>query len=95
MNAPPKMPPRAEGLEFVPLDPADNTLTVGKVPVAGVGMRVGIMCAGELVLMSPAKARRMALDFETPEAVKNELDWVAVALRECADEIEALTATKQ
>lgn len=95
MSAPPKMPPRSAGLEMVPLDPADNTLTVGKVPVAGAGLRVGLMCAGDLMLMSPAKARRMALDFETPEAVKHELDWVAFALREAADEIEALTATKQ
>lgn len=89
------MPPRHAGLELLPVDPSDNTLTVGKVPVAGAGLRVGIMCAGQVVLLSPAAARRYAKEFETPLAAEHELDWVATALREAADEIQAMTATKQ
>lgn len=90
-----KMPPRREGLEFVTLHADDNTLTVGKVPVLGVGFRVGLTLAGQIILLSPWAARRFARDFETPQAVEHELDWVAVALREAADEIQAMTATKQ
>jgi len=90
-----KMPTRSAGLELLPVDPNDSTLTVGKVPVLGVGLRVGLMCAGQVIQMSPAQARRMAKEFETPTAIEHELDWVAVALREAADEIEAETATKQ
>jgi hypothetical protein len=88
-----KMPPREAGAVLVPLD--DDGLTVGKVPVAGVGLRVGMMTMGTLALMSPAKARRIARDFETPEAIAAELGWVAFALRQCADEIEGVEPTRQ
>lgn len=89
------LPPRHPGLVWV--DPAKerDSLIVGKVPIAGVGLRVGMMVDQKLVHMSPTKARRMALAFEAPEAVEADLGWVAHALRECADEIEAAQAVKQ
>jgi hypothetical protein len=87
------MPPRQDGLHWVPAN--DPGLTVGKVPVLGAGLRVGILCDGRLVHFSPAGARRHASDWETPEAKASDLEWVAEAMRQCADEIEALTATKQ
>ena len=87
------MPPRSDELEMIPLD--DDGLTVGKVTVAGAGLRVGLMACGTLALFSPAKARRIARDFEGPDSVAAGLGWVAQALREAADEIEAMTATKQ
>lgn len=88
-----EMPPRQTSLEFIPID--DDGLTVGKVPVVGVGLRIGLMACGTLALMSPAKARRVAKEFEGTEATAAGLAWVAGALRECADEIEAEKATKQ
>lgn len=86
------MPPRQDA-ELIPLN--DDGLTVGKIPVVGVGLRVGLMTMGRLALMSPAKARRLARDFETPDAIAAELDWVAFALRQCADEIEGVEPTRQ
>jgi hypothetical protein len=86
------MPPRSDKLELIPAD--QDGIVVGKVPVLGVGLRVGLLCAGKLVHMSPAAARRMAGHFETDEAKAVEMDWVAVALRECADELEAEGAVK-
>jgi hypothetical protein len=86
------MPPR-QGAGLVPVD--DGGITVGKVLVAGVGVRIAMLCDGRLVHMSPAAARRLAADFDTAEALAHDLGWIAETLRECADEIDAATATKQ
>lgn len=87
------LPPRAEGLHGIPLD--DKGVTVGKVPVRGVGLRVGLMGAGHAMLMSPAKARRWAAEWRRPEAVAVGLDWIATALEEAAGEIEATPHDEQ
>lgn len=87
------MPPRSPHLEGIPLN--DTGLTVGKIPVRGTGLRVGMQTSGTLILMSPAKARRMAKQFDSQEARDAELDWVAAALRESADEIEAMPHPEQ
>lgn len=90
MNAtlPPKQGP---GL----IDPNDGTVTVGVVVIPGVGPRIGLAGVGAFLHFSPAGARRMAHKWETPEAHAVNLEWVAEALREAADEVEALTATRQ
>ena len=60
------MPPREDNIEAIPLD--DAGLVVGKIPVRSVGLRIGLQANGQLVLMSPAAARRMAKKFDSPEA---------------------------
>lgn len=88
-----KLPPRREGLEGIPL--GQDGVTVGKVPVRGVGFRVGLQGAGRALIMSPAKARRFAQTWKTPEAIAAELDWIAEALVEAANEIDAIPADEQ
>lgn len=87
------MPPRAEGLEGVPLDL--DGVVIGKIPVRGVGLRVGMQGLGRLLLMSPAKARRFAKDWTRPEVVAAGMDWISRALIEAADEIEATPLSEQ
>lgn len=87
------LPPRSEGLEGIPLD--HQGVVVGKVPVRGVGFRVGLQGAGQALIMSPAKARRFAETWRSPEAVAAELDWIATALIEAADEIDAIPVEEQ
>ncbi|WP_231379106.1 hypothetical protein [Brevundimonas sp. BAL450] len=87
------MPPRAEGLHGLGLN--DDGITVGKVPVRGTGLRVGMQGGGVALIMSPAKARRVAKDWRRPEAVAAELDWIADALEEAADEIDATPHDEQ
>lgn len=87
------MPTRQHSSEAIPL--ADDGLTVGKVPVRGAGLRVGMQANGQLVLMSPAAARRMAKRFDSPDAVAADLGWVADALREAAAEIQATPLPEQ
>lgn len=88
-----KLPPRSEGLEGIPLD--FDGVAIGKVPVRGVGFRVGMQGAGRALIMSPAEARRFAKSWRTPEAVAAELDWIADALVEAANEIDAVPAAEQ
>lgn len=88
-----KMPSRSPHLEAIPLD--DGGVTVGKIPVRGTGLRVGMQGSGTLILMSPAKARRMAQGFDNQTARDNDLGWIAVALREAAAEIEAMPHDEQ
>jgi hypothetical protein len=87
------MPPRREGVELVPID--EPGVTVGKCIIPGVGVRIGVMQNGALVHMSPAGARRMAAHFETAQCVAAGIAWIAQALRESADEVEAAQAVKQ
>ncbi len=89
------LPPRNPGVELLALDPEDSALTVGKCFVPGAGLRIGIMLQGKLIHMSPAGARRVAKSWETPQAKAAALDWVATALREAADEIDAEKSVKQ
>jgi hypothetical protein len=85
--------PRQSRPELISAD--DPDLIVGKVTVPGAGVRVGLQCSGALAHMSPVGARRMAARFEDDEAKAAGLEWVAHALREAADEIEAQLETKQ
>ncbi|MET4683723.1 hypothetical protein [Brevundimonas faecalis] len=87
------MPEKHQGLLGVPLN--DASITLGLIPVQGVGLRVGMKGAGHLILMSPAKARRMGKSFDQPEAQHADLDWIAGALREAADELDAMPLDKQ
>lgn len=87
------MPPRHMGFELIDLD--EPGIAVGKCFVPGAGLRIGLQLEGKLVHMSPAGARRMAADFDTPTAHGHDLGWVAEALRQSADEVEAARATKQ
>ena len=88
-----ELPPREDGLEAVPLN--YQGVVVGKVPVRGVGFRVGLQGGGRALLMSPARARRFAKDWRSPQAVAAGLDWIATALVEAADEIDAIPADEQ
>jgi len=87
------MPPRSAGLEGIPLQ--HDGVVVGMVPVRGVGFRVGLQGAGQALIMSPAKARRMAPDWRSPEAKAAGLDWIADALEEAANDIDAMPAAEQ
>lgn len=48
----------------------NTTLTVGLTPVRGVGLRVGMKLGHKLATLSPAKARRLAKDYEKPRRSK-------------------------
>lgn len=83
------MPKRREGLELVELDPTSTDVVVGKCIVPGPGLRIGLTFGATFLHFSPAGARRVARGFETEFAKANGLDWIAVALREAADELDA------
>lgn len=87
------MPPRAEGLHGIPQDA--EGVVVGKIPVRGIGLRVGLQGAGKTLVMTPARARRFAREFEQAEAVAAGLDWIGRALIEAADEIDATPHAEQ
>jgi hypothetical protein len=71
-----------------------HRIEIGACVVLGAGWRVALLFEGQLISMSPAKARRLARGFETPEAAVAGVGWVADSLRQFADQVEAATAVK-
>jgi hypothetical protein len=86
----PRGPERIAGVIPWSPDPHGDTLLVGKCIVEGFGLRVGLSYGAMAMHMTPVEARALAAQFETPSAYAVELDWVAGALREAADEIDAM-----
>lgn len=86
-------PPRSPSLEGIPLH--HDGVVAGMVPVRGVGFRVGLQGAGQALIMSPAKTRRMVPSWRSPEAVAAGLGWIADALEEAADDIDAMPVAEQ
>jgi hypothetical protein len=73
----------------------ENEVGCGVVFVTGIGARVGVMLEGNVTFMDAAAARELAPSFETSTALAHGLGWLAEALRESAENLDALTATKQ
>ncbi len=87
------LPPRSDALETIPVN--HDGVVVGKIPVRGVGFRVGLSGAGKTLVMTPARARRFARDWRTDAARAAGLDWIAEALVEAADEIDSVPVDEQ
>ncbi len=87
------LPPRSDALETIPV--SHDGVVVGKVPVRGIGFRVGLSGAGKTLVMTPARARRFAAEWRSDAARAVGLDWIADALVEAADEIDTVPVEEQ
>ena len=87
------LPPRSDALETIPVD--HDGVVVGKIPVRGIGFRVGLSGAGKTLVMTPARAHRFARDWQTDAAREAGLDWIADALIEAANEIDSVPVEEQ
>ena len=74
----------------------DGHLTIGLAGEARIetgedepgSYRVAMTCNNVVIMMSPAEARIVAERYETEEAKKCGVYWIAQTLREVADEID-------